>query len=185
MPTIRKPPVSDLNALLKGLSKARVEFILVGGIAAVVQGAPITTFDLDIVHRQTPENIQKMIKFLASVEAIQRRPDDKVIKPDVRDLKGKGHLLLTTCFGALDILGVIEEGLGYDELLHSTVEIKFKGHKVHVLNLETMVALKRATAIPEEQYRLQIYEETLRMKNENDGKNDTRVYRRRSQSKFS
>jgi len=51
MPTARKPPVSDLNALLKGLSKARIEFILVGGVAAVVQGAPVTTFDLDMKKR--------------------------------------------------------------------------------------------------------------------------------------
>jgi hypothetical protein len=170
MPTVRKPPVSDLNALLKGLSKVRIEFILVGGIAAVVQGAPITTFDLDIVHRQTDENIQKLMKFLESVEAIQRRPDDKVLKPDARDLRGKGHLLLTTCFGALDILAVIEKDLGYDELLPSTVEIEFKGHNVHVLTLETMVALKRGAEAPEERYRLQIYEETLRVKNENNDK---------------
>lgn len=170
MPSVRKPTVFDLNALLKGLSKARVEFILVGGVAAVIQGAPVTTFDLDIVHRQTDENIKKLMKFLESVEAIQRRPDDKVIKPDERDLRGKGHLLLTTSFGALDILAVIEKGLGFDELLPSTVEIAFKGHNVYVLNLETMVALKRGTAIPKEQYRLQIYEETVRMKNENGDK---------------
>lgn len=170
MPSVRKPTVFDLNALLKGLSKARVDFILVGGVAAVVQGAPVTTFDLDIVHRQTDENIKKLMKFLESVEAIQRRPDDKVIKPDERDLRGKGHLLLTTCFGALDILAVIEKGLGFEELLPSTVEIAFRGHNVYVLNLETMVALKRGTTIPKEQYRLQIYEETVRMKNENGGK---------------
>ena len=82
MPIVRKPPVSDLNALLKGLSKTRIEFILVGGVAAVIQGAPVTTFDLDIVHRQIDENIQKLMKFLESVEAIQHRPDDKVLKPD-------------------------------------------------------------------------------------------------------
>jgi len=93
-----------------------------------------------------------------------------VIKPDERDLRGKGHLLLTTCFGALDILAVIEKGLGFDELLPSTVKIAFKGHNVYVLNLETIVALKRGTAIPKEQYRLQIYEETVRMKNENGDK---------------
>jgi len=170
MPTVRKPPVPDLNALLKGLGKARIEFILVGGVAAVVQGAPVTTFDLDIVHRRTDKNIKKLMIFLESVEPTQRRPDDKVIKPDESDLRGKGHLLLTTCFGALDILGVIEKGLGFDELLSSTVKIEFKGHNVYVLNLETMVALKRGTAIPEEQYRLQIYEETLRMRSENGGK---------------
>jgi hypothetical protein len=33
-----------------------VEFIVVGGVAAVLQGAPVVTFDLDILHRRTPEN---------------------------------------------------------------------------------------------------------------------------------
>ena len=43
----KKPQTLDLSALLKGLNQAGVEFIVVGGMAAVVQGAPITTFDLD------------------------------------------------------------------------------------------------------------------------------------------
>ena len=123
----KKPQVSDLSALLKGLNEAGVEFVLVGGVAAVAQGAPVTTFDLDIVHRQTDENIEKLMKFLKSINAYQRHPDDKVIEPDERDLKGKGHVLLTTCFGPLDVQAVIENGRGFEELLTDTVEIVLKG----------------------------------------------------------
>ena len=39
---------AGLSALLEGLINAGIEFILVGGLAAVVQGAPITTIDVDI-----------------------------------------------------------------------------------------------------------------------------------------
>jgi hypothetical protein len=170
MPTETKPSRIDLNALLKGLNKACIEFVLVGGLAAVIQGAPVTTFDLDIVHRQTDENIKKLIKFLESVEAIQRRPDQKILKPDEKDLSGPGHLLLTTCFGPLDILGSIEKGLGFDELLPSAIEIEFQGYPTYILNLETMVALKRGSKIPKEQYQLQIYEETLRLKKQTENK---------------
>ena len=52
---------ADLSALLEGLCEADIEFIVVGGLSAVIQGAPVTTFDLDIVHRQTEENILKSI----------------------------------------------------------------------------------------------------------------------------
>jgi len=114
----KKPQVSDLSALLKGLNEAGVEFVLVGGVAAVAQGAPVTTFDLDIVHRQTDENIEKLMKFLKSIGAYQRRPDDKVIEP------------VTTRFGPLDVLAVIEKGRGFEELLTDTVEIEFQGFKV-------------------------------------------------------
>lgn len=48
------PKVTDLPALFAKLCDAAVEFIVVGGAACVIQGAPITTNDLDIVHRRTP-----------------------------------------------------------------------------------------------------------------------------------
>ena len=134
---------ADLSLLLKELKKADVDFILVGGVAAVAQGAPVTTFDLDIVHCRSTANIEKIKKFLKSVDAIQRRPDDKIIAPDVDALKGKGHALIATCFGPLDILAVIEKGLGYDELLKDTIEIEFQGFKIHVLSLDTIIALKK------------------------------------------
>ena len=170
MPTRKKSSKIDLNALLKGLNEARVEFILVGGLAAVIQGAPVTTFDLDIVHRQTDKNIKKIIKFLKLVRATQRRPDKKILKPDEKDLRGTGHLLLSTSFGPLDILGSIEKGLGFGELLPSAIEIKFQGYPTYILNLETLVALKRGSKIPKEQYQLQIYEETLRLKRQTEKK---------------
>jgi predicted nucleotidyltransferase len=157
----KKPQILDLSALLKGLNEAGVEFIVVGGMAAVVQGAPITTFDLGIVHRQTDENIKKLMKFLKSIDAYLRRPDDKLIEPDERDFYSEGHVLLTTCIGPLDVLAVIEKNLGFDDLLPNSVKIEFQGHKVYVLNLETIVALKRESKDPKDQYRLPILEETL------------------------
>jgi len=166
MPSIKNPPVADLSALLKGLNEARVQFILVGGLAAVVQGAPVTTFDLDIVPRQSEKNLARLMQFLESVDAYLRRPDDKILKPQQKDLMGGGHVLLATRFGALDILAKIEKDLGYEELLPSSIDIEFKGYKINVLDLETIVAIKRNTTDPEEQYRLKIYETTLRLRDQ-------------------
>jgi hypothetical protein len=44
----KKSTGTDLSALLEGLMEADVMFILVGGLAAIVQGAPVTTMDVDI-----------------------------------------------------------------------------------------------------------------------------------------
>ena len=160
----------ELSALRKGLNEAGIEFILVGGMAAVAQGAPVSTFDLDIVYRQTDKNKKKLLRFLNSIDAYQRRPDDKLIEPDQRGLKGKGQLLLTTRFGPLDVLSVIEKGRGFEELLPHTVTIEFRGHRVYVLSLDTIVNLKRGSKDPKDQYRLPILEETLRqMRKENEG----------------
>jgi len=153
----KKPQSVDLSALLKGLDEAGVEFIVVGGMAAVVQGAPITTFDLDIVHRQTDGNITRLIKYLKSIDAYLRRPDEKLIRPDEKDFYSEGHVLLATGLGPLDVLG----NLGFDDLLPTSIKIEFHEHKVYVLSLETIVDLKRESKDSKDLYRLPILEETL------------------------
>ena len=158
----------DIGALIKGLSKAGIEYIIVGGLAAVAQGAPVTTFDLDIVHRQTEENILKLLTFLKSIDACLRRPDDKIIEPTAEDFKAKGHLLLKTKYGPLDVLAFIEKAQGFEELIANSTEIDFQGYKVNVLNLETILELKRDSKDPRDRQRLPIYEETLKLIRDKD-----------------
>jgi len=163
MPTSsEKPTGPDLSAILEGLIETDVKFILVGGLAAVVQGAPVTTMDVDIVHERSPKNITRLLAFLKSIGAFHRRPDDKVIEPKEHDISGVGHALFTTRFGPLDILSVIEEGRAYEDLHEHTVEIEFRGHTIRVLDLKTLVELKRASTDPRDRQRLPVLEETLR-----------------------
>jgi len=165
----KRPRVVDLSALLEALTKADIEFIVVGGLAAVAQGAPITTMDMDIVHRQSNDNIDKLLAFLKKIDAIHRRPDDKILEPKKRDLSGRGHALFATRFGPLDVLAVIEEGRGYDDLLPDTVEIEFREHRVRVLSLKTLVELKERSRDPKDRQRLPVLEETLRQSSANNG----------------
>ena len=158
----RKPTAADLSEILEGLIKAGVKFILVGGLAAVVQGAPVTTLDVDIVHNRSPENIAKLFEFLKSIDAIYRRPDDIIIEPGEDDFSGLVHALFTTRLGPLDVLAVIEEGKTYEDLLDHTVELEFRGHKLRVLDLKTLISLKKTSNTPKHKQQLPVLEETLR-----------------------
>ncbi len=170
MPTSSgKPTGADLSAVLEGLIEAGVEFILVGGLAAVVQGAPVTTMDVDIVHNRSSENIAKLLAFLKSIDAVHRRPDDKMLGPKKGDISGMGHALFTTRLGPLDVLAVIEEGRAYEDLLEHTVEIEFRGHTIRVLDLKTLVELKRTSRDLKDRQRLPVLEETLRQLEEKYG----------------
>jgi hypothetical protein len=163
MPTNSKETTGpNLSAVLEGLIKADIKFILVGGLAAVVQGSPITTMDVDIVHKRSSENIVKLLGYLKSIGAFHRRPDDKVIEPTEWDVSGRGHALFTTQLGPLDILSVIEGGKTYGDLLEHTVDIEFRGHTIKVLDLKMMIELKRASRDPKDKQRLPVLEETLR-----------------------
>ena len=164
MPSSEKESATgpDLSAVLEGLISAGVTFILVGGLAAVVQGAPVTTMDVDIVHQRTSENIAKLLSFLKSVDAFHRRPDEIIIEPTENDLSGKGHALFSTRFGPLDVLAVIEEGRTYDNLIEHTVDVSFRGNTIKVLNLKTIVELKKTSKDLKDKQRLPVLEETLR-----------------------
>ncbi len=151
----------DLEKLIENLDKSNIKYILIGGMAAIAHGAPVFTFDLDIVHERSDDNLEKIKDLLISLDAYQRRPDDLKLKPDFDALRGTGHMLLSTQFGPMDILGAIEKGLGYDELIDNVIEIEFHGFKIHVLDLETLIELKKESTRPEDQHRLNILKNTL------------------------
>ena len=165
----KKTTGADLSAIIEGLIKADVKFILVGGLAAVVQGAPVTTMDVDIVHSRSSENISKLLTFLSSIDAIYRRLDDKTIEPKGEDFSGMGHSLFSTRLGPLDVLAFIEKGKTYEDLFEHTVAIEFRGHTIRVLDIKMLIELKRTSKDPKDKQRLTVLEETLQQLEEELG----------------
>ncbi|MEJ7733835.1 MAG: hypothetical protein WKG00_32155 [Polyangiaceae bacterium] len=51
------------------MAAAEIDFIVVGMAAAVLQGVPATTLDLDIVHQRTPANVDRLLAVLAELDA--------------------------------------------------------------------------------------------------------------------
>jgi hypothetical protein len=67
---------ASLTTLLSELAASGVKFVLVGGLAAVAQGAPLTTHDVDIVPLRTTENIERLVALLREHDTHYRgRPD--------------------------------------------------------------------------------------------------------------
>ncbi len=140
------PKVADLEAALEVLASAGVEFVVVGGVAAVLHGAPVTTLDLDIVHDQTDENVDRLLGVLRGLHAEMRSVGDKITSRPTRDmLLGGGQLKLSTELGPLDVLCRLHTGEGYRELSETAV---FKGDErltVRVIDLETLIRIKSTT----------------------------------------
>lgn len=63
-------------AALRLLSERHIEYIVVGMVAGVLHGAPVTTFDLDVVHRRTTEtSIGSSQSYASSVPSIEAIPE--------------------------------------------------------------------------------------------------------------
>jgi hypothetical protein len=158
-------PISDLLEILRVLTEHRVRFILVGGVSAAIQGAPILTLDLDVVHSRDPKNIDRLLRALESLDAHYRTSPERRIKPGVSHLSSSGHQLLTTRLGPLDILGMIGLGRQYDDLLPHTVEMEIgDGVRVAALDLETLILVKEETAGEKDRAMLPVLRRTLEEK---------------------
>ena len=156
---------SDYLGVLRVLKEAGVAFVLVGGLAAALNGAPVDTLDVDIVPARDEENLARLLGVLGSMEAIYRIQPARRIKPDLSHLRSAGHQNLTTTFGPLDVLGMIGRGLSYEDLLPHAVEMDIgDGIRVQVLDLQTIIAIKEELRSEKDLAGLPILRRTLKEK---------------------
>jgi hypothetical protein len=93
-----------LTSILDTLLEHQVEFVLVEALAAVAQGGPVTTHDVDIVHARTPENLDRLLAALARMNARYRgRAPTSPLPPDRAALATTGHSLFATDLGPLGL----------------------------------------------------------------------------------
>lgn len=158
---------NDFLEILKKLKDFQVDFIVVGGVAATLHGAPVATFDLDIVHSRTPENLERLEKALHHLDA-RYRGDPRNLRPDREALASSGHHLLNTRMGPLDVLGVIEMGSDFEVLAPQSVVIEIEEYRFRVLTLKALIQLKETSTHEKDLLRLPILRKTFR-KCENGG----------------
>jgi hypothetical protein len=162
-------PGADLLAAMRLLYEGGVDFIVVGGVAAVLNGAPVSTFDLDIVPARDKANIDRLLEVLQSAHATYRLQPDRRLVPTADHLRTAGHHNLATDYGALDVLGTIGRGLGYEDLLPHTVEIDVgNGVRVRVLDLATIVQMKEELGDDKDRAALPILRQVLKVRSERE-----------------
>jgi len=160
----------DLQNILEALVSQGVDFVIIGGMAAVAQGAPITTFDLDICYRRTGENHRKLVAALKPFKPSLRAPGEPVpFVWDERSLELGCNFTLSTTAGDLDILGELLGGITYDDVLADATVLDLFGRSVKVMGLRNIIRTKEALHRPKDAAALEILRETLRLQDEEKG----------------
>jgi|SRR3954447_4704606 hypothetical protein len=160
-----------LIEILKVLSRHEVEFILVGGLAAITQGAPVLTFDLDIVFLKTAENLPRLLSALLELDAHYLDPAGRHIAPDAGKLASFRMHQLVTSLGPLDVMETIGAGMSYADLINDMQVTEVAGINVQVLGLATIILSKEQANRDKDRATLHILRRTLRLK---QGNSDTR-----------
>src|SRR5438128_4509354 len=100
--------MTEFEKLLRVLKEGGVEFIVVGGVAAVAHGSARLTQDLDLVYGRTSENIDRLVSTLEPLRPYLRgAPPGLPFRLDAPTIRRGLNFTLTTSLGALDLLGEV------------------------------------------------------------------------------
>ena len=159
----------DYGQVIRSFKKHEVEFIIIGASAAIAQGAPIGTIDLDLGYRRTRENIRRLVAALKPFHPRLRGVDDSLPFSFSVDAIRKGcNSTFVTDAGDLDLLGHIT-GLGdYDAMTANAISLPMFGRSVLVMDLEDVIESKKAAGRAKDKAALPVLEETLKLRQKNE-----------------
>jgi predicted nucleotidyltransferase len=139
-------------SMLSGLTKKKVRFVVVGGVAAAAHGSSRVTNDLDICYdAEAAANIAALASLLAGWNAYPRGVEKGLTRSfimDDRTLRNAPILTLTTSEGDIDVMDRIA-GVGpYDAVRRHSERISALGVRFRVLDLPSLIKAKRAAGRP-------------------------------------
>jgi len=141
----------QFKALLSSLQTEGVSFVIIGGVAATLHGAARVTFDLDVVYDRSSENLERIVRALAPFQPYLRgAPPGLPFKFDSETLKRGLNFTLTTSEGPIDLLGELTGVGSFSAVLANSVTAQLFGAEYRFLNLEALIASKRAAGRPKD-----------------------------------
>jgi predicted nucleotidyltransferase len=154
-----------LLQIVEHLQRHGIEFIVLGGEAAVLHGSPLPTYDTDLCYRRTPENLQRLAEALKEIHpSLRGAPPDLPFRLDAESLALGANFAFNTDYGPLDLLGWVEPLGTYENLLPRAKRMTLGTLSILVISLEDLVAIKRHIQRPKDQATLHQLEALLRLR---------------------
>jgi hypothetical protein len=136
----------DPETLFQVLDRHRVEYVLIGGLAANLHGSPLVTNDADITPRRTPDNLRRLAAALHDLDARIRTSADPAgleFACDGEFLERMKMVILQTRAGEFDISFEPAAFGGYEDLLQHAVDFDVYGVRVRVAALSDIIKSKQ------------------------------------------
>ena len=141
----------DPIAPMVALADAGVDFVVIGGVAALIHGSAQLTFDLDIAYRRVDSNLGKLADVLRSLNArLRDAPADASCQLDARTLRAGANFTFVTDRGSVDILGDPAGAPPYDRLRADSVVHIVDGRAIRFSSIDHLIAMKEATGQPKD-----------------------------------
>jgi predicted nucleotidyltransferase len=129
---------------LETLVRHGVDFVLIGGLAAIVLGSSYSTSDLDVAYARDRPNLERLAEALRELSAkLRGAPPDLPFRLDAETLEAGLNFTFETHGGNLDVFGEPAGAPAYEELKRrSSVEL-IEGLEIRVASLDHLIAMKQ------------------------------------------
>lgn len=149
----------DPVAALRALAHHRVRYVIIGGFAGDLLGAPLNTNDLDICYERTPENMTALAAALVDLGARLRVAgvdEDLPFILDGKALAAGDAFTFDTVAGALDVLGTPSGTCGYADLAPKARRVTLGDLELRVVDLPDLMRMKRASGRVKDRMHLEV-----------------------------
>jgi Nucleotidyl transferase AbiEii toxin, Type IV TA system len=141
----------DPEPILRALVQRGVDFVVIGGIAAVLHGSARLTYDLDLCFAPDRANLSALGDVLVALSARLRGVDEAVpFVPDAATLRRVEVLTLATVAGDVDVLARPAGAPSYEALRRRADRYEIGDFSVLVASVEDLIAMKRAAGRPKD-----------------------------------
>lgn len=160
-------PDFDVESMLRALSDAGVDYVVIGGIAMIIHGSDRLTRDLDLVFAPDSANLEKLGRALVGLQARLRDVDEDVpFVPDAPTLSRVDLLTLETSAGWLDVHRRPAGAPPYRSLKKRAELVELDGYEVLVAAPSDLQAMKRAAGRPVDETDLAVLDVIIRLRRE-------------------
>ena len=145
-----------LLEILTELHDHGVDFVIVGGVAAVLHGGSRATFDLDIVPNLAPDSWRAAVDLLWALGARPRIPEPLERIRDVEHVRRwrveKNMLALNfrTPDGTAEVDLLVSHSDEFEQLLRRAVQVSIGDRTFSVASIDDLLAMKRASGRPQD-----------------------------------
>lgn len=160
----------DPERLLKALARRGVRYVLIGAVAARLQGFPRLTADADITPARDEENLERLAQALRDLKArvyTESVPEGLPFECTGDALARASTWSLVTSAGRLAVAFEPSGTAGYEDLATSALRFKAFGVEVRAASLEDIVRSKEAMDRPKDRQDVAILKELIRSRKRN------------------
>jgi hypothetical protein len=154
----------DPEALLTALSAHGVQYILIGAMAARLQGFPRMTADADIAPSANPDNLTRLASALRALDArvfTEAVPEGLSFDCSPVTLARAALWNLVTSAGRLDVVFRPSGTAGYEDLAKHAVAFRVFGIDVKAACLQDIIRSKEAADRPQDRQDVLLLREML------------------------